>query len=155
MCVEWTKWRISARGRVPFAFFNVFFIDFFEVVWSFIFHQYQNFVRIALHFMRFRAQEVFLMDGLVIMKGALLPKSSNKTCFYVFFCVLYAFVAIFLFFSIFRKFKNFECFSIFWHGNLHFKLLAFDLECLGARRAYLLGLLAMIKCSICSYQCEN
>ena len=30
-----------------------------------------------------------------------------------------------------------------------------DEYCLRASRAYLLGLLAMIKCSICSYQCDN
>ncbi len=28
-------------------------------------------------------------------------------------------------------------------------------ECSGSAEAYLLGLLAMIKCSICSYQCDN
>ena len=31
----------------------------------------------------------------------------------------------------------------------------FNEYCLGASRTYLLGLLAMIKCSICSYQCDN
>ena len=35
----------------------------------------------------------------------------------------------------------------------HFLNITFTLVFI--RRAYLLGLLAMIKCSICSYQCDN
>ena len=41
---------------------------------------------------------------------------------------------------------------LFARGQVHRRCFY---RCLAPPQAYLLGLLAMIKCSICSYQCDN